>query len=98
MSTTDNTPDQRADPVVSDQRIDEAPAEIKALFREYPIQQVIDALTAVGLNAPPKMFSRRQIEDGSVAARRRLEAIADAERILVAEQRKRQNEMLSGDG
>jgi len=66
--------DKRANPALSDQRIDEAPDAIKALFKEYDINDVIAALSAVGLNGPPKMFSKRQIEIGAATARKILAA------------------------
>jgi hypothetical protein len=78
--------DGRDDPVLSDARIDAAPEPIKALFREHEFWQVIQALEAVGLNGPPERWTPSWIEEGAAQARK----------ILEAEARSRQQEMLGG--
>lgn len=78
--------DERENPKLSDERIDDAPAAIRKLFQEYNTGHVIDALSMVGLNAPPNMFSEKQIEEGAEAARK----------ILDANARRRIDELLNG--
>jgi hypothetical protein len=78
--------DGRADPTLSDARIDAAPEPIKALFREHEFWQVVQALEAVGLNGPPERWTPSWIEEGAAQARK----------ILEAESRRRQEEMFRG--
>jgi hypothetical protein len=78
--------DGRADAILSDERIESAPAPLRALFQEYEFALVVQALDMVGLNAPPENFTEKQIVEGA----------ADAERILKAELKRRQKEMLRG--
>lgn len=71
---------------ISDARIEGAIPEIKALFHEYDENQVLAALTAAGINGDPATFSAKQLRDGA--------QLASA--LLVAERRRRQEELLNG--
>lgn len=81
-----DTPDGRANPELSDQRIDEAPEPIKALFREFEVMLVLEALLVVGINDHPSKFTETQIAEGA----------AEARKLLNAEARRRLEEMLRG--
>jgi hypothetical protein len=78
--------DGRDDPTLSDARIDAAPEPIKALFRDYEFWPVVQALEAIGLNGPPERWAPAWITEGAAQARKLLEA----------EARKRQEELLRG--
>jgi len=78
----------RADPALSDERIDAAPECYKALFREYDIQLVMLALAAVGMDRDYADLTEQQ----------QVEGCAEAEKILVAERRARQRDLLNGAG
>ncbi|AXQ68744.1 hypothetical protein HOU00_gp381 [Caulobacter phage CcrPW] len=66
--------DGRANPALSDERIDDAPPAIRALFREYDTMDVIDALTMAGINDHPSNFSEERLQQGADDARKFLEA------------------------
>lgn len=81
-----DSPDGRANAELSDQRIDEAPEPIKALFREFEVMLVLEALMVVGINDHPSKFTEAQIVEGA----------AEARKLLDAEARRRLEEMLRG--
>lgn len=66
--------DGRENPTLSDERIDDAPPAIRALFREYDTMQVIDALTMAGINDDPASFTEERLQQGVDDARKFLEA------------------------
>lgn len=66
--------DGRENPALSDERIDDAPPAIRALFREYDTMDVIDALTMAGINDYPTNFSEERLQQGVDDARKFLEA------------------------
>lgn len=66
--------DGRENPALSDERIDDAPPAIRALFREYDTMQVIDALTMAGINDDPASFTEERLQQGVDDARKFLEA------------------------
>ncbi|AFU88067.1 hypothetical protein CcrColossus_gp197 [Caulobacter phage CcrColossus] len=66
--------DGRANPALSDERIDDAPPAIRALFREYDTMDVINALTMAGINDAPSNFSEDRLQEGVADARKFLEA------------------------
>lgn len=80
--------DGRENPLLSDERIDDAPPAIRALFREYDTMQVIDALTMAGINDVPSNFSEQRL----------LEGVADARKFLEANERKVQQARFNGSG
>lgn len=59
---------------LADERIESAPAAIRALFHEYEQGWVFSALTAAGINGPAEDFTPDQIAEGVELAQRLLEA------------------------
>lgn len=66
--------DGRANPALSDARIDAAPPSLKALFQEYDFFDVAQALDMVGMNDDPSTFKPEVFEAGMKDARLILEA------------------------
>ncbi|UTC28297.1 hypothetical protein GURKE_02660 [Brevundimonas phage vB_BpoS-Gurke] len=65
--------DSVADRALSDQRIESAPAEVRALFHEFQENWVYDALSMAGINGPPEDYTPEQIAEGVEIARKLLE-------------------------
>lgn len=79
-------PDGRADPKLSDARIDAAPPALKALFQEYDFFDVAQALDMVGMNDDPEKFTPEAFDEG----------MKDARLILEAERRRRMETKIDG--
>lgn len=59
---------------LSDERIAEAPAGLRALFHEFEETHVFDALTLAGINCDPTTVTPTRMAEGIAAARKILEA------------------------
>jgi hypothetical protein len=77
-----------ADPALSQDRIDDAPEVIRALFRDFEISLVLAALTAQGINDDPSKFTPSQLAEGCEQARI----------LLQAEMRRREKDLLGQHG
>lgn len=66
--------DQPTNQMLSDERSDTAPPEIRALFREYEQGWVFSALSAAGINGNPALYTPAQLTQGVEIATKLLEA------------------------
>ncbi|UTC28981.1 hypothetical protein MARCHEWKA_04690 [Brevundimonas phage vB_BpoS-Marchewka] len=66
--------DNPSNQALSDERSDNAPPAIRALFREYEQGWVFSALSAAGINGNPALYTEQQLTQGVALATALLEA------------------------